>query len=46
METVWFVELPPYPVRSFTHHNEQVRAEVSMVIVYNGMDPLKHDKNT
>jgi hypothetical protein len=36
METVWFDELPPYPVRSFTYHNEQVRAyTVSRVIVYN-----------
>jgi hypothetical protein len=35
METVWFDELPPYPVRSFTYRNEQVRAyTVSRVIVY------------
>jgi hypothetical protein len=36
MEIVWFDELPPYPVRSFTYRNEQVRAyTVSRVIVYN-----------
>jgi hypothetical protein len=35
MEIVWFDELPPYPVRSFTYRNEQVRAyTVSRVIVY------------
>jgi hypothetical protein len=32
---VSFDELPPYPVRSFTYRNEQVRAqEVQRVIVY------------
>jgi hypothetical protein len=36
MEIVWFDELPPYPVRSFTYRNEQVRAYTeSRVIVYN-----------
>jgi hypothetical protein len=30
-----FDELPPYPVRSFTYRNEQVRAyKVSRVIMY------------
>jgi hypothetical protein len=35
METVWFDELPQYPVRSFTYRNEQVMADVPRVIVYN-----------
>jgi hypothetical protein len=35
METVCFDELPPYPVRSFTYRNGQVRVdEVSRAIVY------------
>jgi hypothetical protein len=25
VKTVWFGELPPYPVESFTYRNEQVR---------------------
>jgi hypothetical protein len=40
VNTVWFDELPPYPVRSFTYRNEQVGAdEVKKVIVYN-TEPL------
>jgi hypothetical protein len=36
VKTVWFDELPPYPIRSFTYRNEQVRADkVQRVIVYN-----------
>jgi hypothetical protein len=27
MKTVWFDELPLYPVSSFTYHNEQARAD-------------------
>jgi hypothetical protein len=35
MKTVPFDELPPYPVRSFTYHNEQARVDdVQRVIVY------------
>jgi hypothetical protein len=35
VKTVGFDKLPPYPVRSFTYRNEQVRAdEVLTVIVY------------
>jgi hypothetical protein len=35
MKTVWFDELPPFPVGSFTYRNEQARAEdVQRVIVY------------
>jgi hypothetical protein len=35
VKTVCFDELPPYPVRSFTYRDEQVRAdEVQRVIVY------------
>jgi hypothetical protein len=36
VKTVWFDELPPYTVRSFTYSNEQVRADqVPRVIVCN-----------
>jgi hypothetical protein len=36
VKTVPFDELAPYPVRSFTYRNEQVRAdEVQRAIVYN-----------
>jgi hypothetical protein len=35
VKTVWFDELPPYPVRSFTYCNEQVGAMgVQRAIVY------------
>jgi hypothetical protein len=35
VKIVWFDELHPYPVRSFTYRNQQVRAEeVSRVTVY------------
>jgi hypothetical protein len=27
VKTVWFDELLPYPVRSFTYHNEEVGAD-------------------
>jgi hypothetical protein len=27
MKNVWFDELLPYPIRSFTYHNEQVRVD-------------------
>jgi hypothetical protein len=39
VKTVSFDELPPYPVRSFTYRNEQVRAdELYRVIMYIGID--------
>jgi hypothetical protein len=39
VKSVPFDELPPYPVRSFTYHNEQFRAdELQRVIVYKAPD--------